>query len=194
MTTPSPPDWRGLCEELFTAFNTYAVDEVHHFLLWRARAALAQPEPEAVGPSDEEIIAFWSEHCAGEGDAGIIRLARFGGRPAPAPAGEVGELVAWLREEAHYQGSWPDQRPSAAVQLTRAADLLEQRHPAPVPVSERLPGPEDCDAEGRCWWGSPCGYITGATWFLRTVAMRKTWDTHWLPANALPLPQGEVVG
>jgi hypothetical protein len=22
----------------------------------------------------------------------------------------------------------------------------------PVPVSERLPGPEDCDGEGRCWW------------------------------------------
>jgi hypothetical protein len=21
----------------------------------------------------------------------------------------------------------------------------------PVPVAERLPGPEDCDAEGRCW-------------------------------------------
>jgi hypothetical protein len=38
------------------------------------RAALAQPEP--VAPTDQEIIAFWSEHCAGDGDAGILRLAR----------------------------------------------------------------------------------------------------------------------
>ena len=69
----------------------------------RARAALAQPEPvappmpvpgdaeglaevfwnrydqpEPVAPTDEEIIAFWSEHCAGDGDAGILRLARWG--------------------------------------------------------------------------------------------------------------------
>jgi hypothetical protein len=25
----------------------------------------------------------------------------------------------------------------------------------PVPVAERLPGQEDCDAEGRCWWWHP---------------------------------------
>ena len=181
MTTPSPPDWRGLCEELFTAFNTYAVDEVHHFLLWRARAALAQPEPEAVGPSDEEIIAFWSEHCAGEGDAGIIRLARFGGRPAPAPAGEVGELVAWLREEAHYQGSWPDQRPSAAVQLTRAADLLEQRHPAPVSVAWCR---RDEFANAMKRGGSFNGWKDPGAGYNKCD----------MQLYALPLPQGEVVG
>ena len=51
----------------------------------RARAALAQQHvsqpyklPEPVAPTDEEIIAFWSEHCAGDGDAGILRLARWG--------------------------------------------------------------------------------------------------------------------
>jgi hypothetical protein len=36
------------------------------------------PAPEPVAPTDEEIIAFWSEHCAGDGDAGILRLARYG--------------------------------------------------------------------------------------------------------------------
>ena len=46
--------------------------------------------------------------------------------------------------------------------------------PQPVPVAERLPGPEDCDAEGRCWWfhdedGALC--------------------SHWLPAHALPVPE-----
>ena len=46
-------DWKALCAELHAAFNTYAVDEVHHALLERARAALAQPEPQ--GPTDEEL-------------------------------------------------------------------------------------------------------------------------------------------
>jgi hypothetical protein len=42
----------------------------------------AKPEPQ--GPTEMEIIAFWSEHCAGDGDAGILRLARWG-RPAIEP-------------------------------------------------------------------------------------------------------------
>ena len=46
-------DWKALCAELHAAFNTYAVDEVHHALLERARAALAQPEPE--GPTKAEL-------------------------------------------------------------------------------------------------------------------------------------------
>ncbi len=51
----------------------------------------------------------------------------------------------------------------------------------PVPVSERLPGPEDCDAEGMCWW-----------WCHR----HESWEfhssqdhyMHWLPHWALPVP------
>ena len=107
-----------------------------------ARALLAQPVAE--GPTDEEIIAFWSDHCAGDGDAGILRLARWG-RPAAAP----------------------------------------------VPVSERLPGPEDCDAEGRCWWATelypPC-------WTMRRGTYLDEWIIYpyWLPANALPLPAPEA--
>jgi hypothetical protein len=38
-------DFRELCAELHAAFNTYAVDEVHHALLERARAALTEPKP-----------------------------------------------------------------------------------------------------------------------------------------------------
>jgi hypothetical protein len=66
-------------------------------------------------------------------------LARWG-RPAPPPAaGEVGELIEGLKlisdgmdAMGHESDSWF---------VARAADLLAQRHPAPVPVSERLPGP-----------------------------------------------------
>jgi len=50
-------DFRALCAELHAAFNTYAVDEAHHDLLVRARAALAQPEPQ--GPTDEEPREMW---------------------------------------------------------------------------------------------------------------------------------------
>ena len=44
-------DFRALCAELHAAFNTYAVDEAHHDLLVRARAALAA---EADGPAVPE--------------------------------------------------------------------------------------------------------------------------------------------
>jgi hypothetical protein len=48
-------DFRALCSELHAAFNTYAVDELHHDLLVRAAVALAQPELEGV--TDEDVVA-----------------------------------------------------------------------------------------------------------------------------------------
>ena len=54
--------------------------------------------------------------------------------------------------------------------------------PQPVPVSERLPGPEDCDAEGECYWFDPEG--SGA-WYQDTYQGNYT---HWLPVHALPQP------
>ena len=70
-------------------------------------------------------------------------------------------------------------------------------HPVPVPVSERLPGPEDCDAKGMCWaWRvegpesndfGDCWHLISAEWLSKYCQ----W-THWLPAHALPLPgEGE---
>ena len=119
--------------------------------------------------------------------------------------GEVVELVVELRRICF------DVAPCDADAITRAADLLAQRHPAPVPVlpddaliiepaehtllvpvaqpvpvSERLPGPVDCDAEDNCWWFDP--HADGA-WYLDTY---QSCYTHWLPANALPLPTPET--
>lgn len=52
-------------------------------------------------------------------------------------------LVAWLRDAAFdLNGSDP-----AKSMLTRAADLLAQRHPAPVPAGERLQQMEDLAAD-----------------------------------------------
>lgn len=61
--------------------------------------------------------------------------------------------------------------------------------PQPIPVSERLPGPEDCDAEGRCWFSS-CLNADGR-WNLedRTSGLNARFYTHWLSAPALPLPE-----
>ena len=107
-------------------------------------------------------------------------------QPAPPAAGEVGELVRWLRSRAGIPAS-PD-FPAVAAMLTRAADLLEQRHPEPVPVSERLPGPEDCDENGYCWrWNTIAG-----VWSRQHFARHwYEFESHWLPATGLPLPAGE---
>jgi hypothetical protein len=81
----------------------------------------------------------------------------------------------------------------------QAAAWLEANPPGqPVPVSERLPGPEDCDAEGGCWWWHPDhkedDFDDG--WILlnpKWASGRRDSDdsliyTHWLPHWALPVP------
>jgi hypothetical protein len=129
--------------------------------------------------------------------------------PAPPAEGEVEELVNMLTGIAYWKrhGKPGKDDPSPfdirqADRLTRAATLLQQQAApvpvvAPVPVSERLPGPEDCDAEGRCWWGEPqIEDSYDATWNLCTQDDAEEWCTWgtkcgWLPANALPLPAPE---
>ncbi len=55
----------------------------------------------------------------------------------------------------------------------------------PVPVSKRLPGPEDCDAEGRCWWWDDDDDM----WRLSEHRpWLPAWWTHWLPRWALTVP------
>ena len=63
---------------------------------------------------------------------------------------------------------------------------LEQGRPTPQPVavSERLPGPKDCEA-GECWaWD-----VAAESWNRTHYALCNHF-THWLPANALPTPEG----
>lgn len=60
--------------------------------------------------------------------------------------------------------------------------------PQPIPVSQRLPGPEDCDAEGMCWW-----WCSPAERWVRCGIPQpdptSQVHTHWLPAHALPTPE-----
>jgi hypothetical protein len=59
----------------------------------------------------------------------------------------------------------------ADIDRARAALAEQPVGLIPIPVAERLPGPEDLDPNGRCW-----------------VYQNKKSTTHWLPANALPVP------
>jgi hypothetical protein len=145
MTNPTPTDWRALCAELvddlelWVAFGEVEPTEESHALIDRARAALAQAEPQ--GPTH-----------------GLLGWCLFD------PDGR-------LRPEA--------------LEVLAACRLMP---PTPVPVAERLPGPEDCDGEGRCWWwdkdelswtkGSP-KYCAGSY-------------GPWLPHHALPVPQNNA--
>jgi hypothetical protein len=114
--------------------------------------------------------------------------------PAQPPAdGEVRELVEFLRRHGTVQEAanthW-------AKPLLRAAELLEQRHPTPIPVAERLPGPEDCIQRGNDhWcWGQERSFLTGqaaARWRMMRVSSLEDEAVGWLPANALPVPTND---
>lgn len=129
----------------------------------------------------------WDGHTA----ADVVRRLRVWAITPPPPAdGEVAELVAKLRKlcsDLDY-----DDRGEEAGYCYRAADLLQRLSPpvlVPVPVSEGLPGSEDCDAEHYCWrWNTIGGLWT------RQPLVRKWYEfeSHWLPAHALPLPGQEV--
>ena len=107
------------------------------------------------------------------------------------------EAVDNLANFALYQYDWDGRRPKVVQELIdRARALLDQPEPQPVPVSERLPGPEDCDAEGMYWgwWTDPMSeyweYV-GVSAPIEPYGsyIPRAGHTHWLPANALPTPE-----
>ena len=124
----------------------------------RARAALAQPEPEV--PTDEDLDAF---------------------------------IYGFFFEDDWYYNTEMERGLARAV-------LARWGRPTPQPVaaSERLPEPEDCDAEGRCWgwWTDPMSeyweYV-GVSAPIEPYGsyIPRAGHTHWLPANALPTPEAK---
>jgi hypothetical protein len=64
----------------------------------------------------------------------------------------------------------------------------------PIPVSERLPGAEDCDAEERCWWWIVDDPGQFPYWICAPVSA-SGWAgyTHWLPFQSLPIPRSEEI-
>jgi hypothetical protein len=173
--------FRALCAELLAAIQLYtklnpAASDMSPFELTEklmdamaaTDAALAQPVAE--GPTDEELL----------------RIAAIAIEPYESSGIASGEYEPETECAVEAYGS-------ELIAYARAA-LARFGHPTPQPVavSERLPGPEDCDEQGRCWLG---GHQMGngtPTWLLGYPAWAKRFpDVHrfWLPAHALPTPE-----
>jgi hypothetical protein len=148
-------DFRALCAELVEKLDEvdrllHGAQYVEHSLTYRARAALAEPEPE--GPTDEDLFSLDQLRDKWNAQADAFNTWDELG---------IDEIVWWAQHQA----------------LARWGNHLTLQ---PVPVSERLPGPGDCDTEGRCWtWAI-------GTWRLSRI--NRSFHTHWLSAHALPLP------
>jgi hypothetical protein len=131
-------------------------------------AALSAPEQ---GPTDQQIMELMPQRLQ-EDLATVSRLAAHGAGPDVGP----GLFRVTLN--------------TGAVAHCRAV-LTRWGRPAvePVPVAERLPRPEDCDAKGRCWLWSP----EDACWFWERTdsdfVKQYGAEFLWLPHWALPLPQ-----
>jgi len=163
-------DYRAMCAELLSE-AIYLGSVPSAFppspeLVARARALLEQPEPPEL--TDQEIASAARE---------ALDSYRYST-----------ELPYFLEEHAS------EREPimlafRAAIAADRAAIAkYGTPTPQPVAVSERLPGPEDCDEKGRCWWHR---YTPTKEWHLQRVYIGRY--NYWLPANALPTPELEAL-
>ena len=210
--------FRTLCGELAQQLDdaldfTVSSETRRHMkaLAARARAALAQPEPLGATPEVDDILRLAAiiRRVDGNHDKGAAALAEaILGHPdsrwqhaQPEPQGP--DPVDYRRwHEAHSEdcSTWSEQ-PTAPLTLRTTVEALAWANyclarwgrPAiePVPVSERLPGPEDCDESGLtcngggwCWWFEQSSQMWVADFY-------SSHYTHWLPHHALPVPQLE---
>ena len=179
-------DFRALCARMADELDHYRqllMDDRRetHALAAEARAALAQPEPEPA-PTDEAIMELMPQQMRDD----LANAAR--------------ALAGFDRANVKAAGAMRIILNRQAVGHVRAV-LARWGRPAiqPVPVSERLPGAKDCNAEGRCWFWHPGhkqdDFIDG--WILldpKWAGSRRDSDdsliyTHWLPHHAIPTPE-----
>ena len=182
-------NYKQLCAELSDALIAHgqpddaAVGYVEG-LIARTRAALAESEPE--GPTDEEIMALMPQKMHEDLAAAARALAEQAGTDSTRVKGAMRIVLnchvvdlarAVLARWGNHQG------------------ILDSSTLQPVPVSERLPGPEDCNDEGEVWawrrFDLESGIDNGDFWRLTFREWLEHEDcsfTHWLPAHALPLP------
>jgi hypothetical protein len=149
-------DLRTLCDK---AIQLWDADCDMDGVINEMRATLAQPEPE--GPTFIEVMQLADDFFTFRGNShgGAFFATEITAKTDPGLA---------LEQFAH------------AV-LTRWGRLSIE----PVPVSKRLPGPEDCDKEGQCWWYHPETFNCVASW---CHSRSNGTEKHWLPHHALPVP------
>ena len=146
-----------------------------------------------------ELVEKW-DNAAGLDDlldlADIMERAR-AARSAPEQGPTEAE-VAELAEDLEYRRLPRDTStgPSFLLEFARAV-LARWGRPVvePVPVSERLPGPEDCDDQGRCWWWIVDQPGELPHWIYCQLEVLSwtnftAWASHW----AIPVPQEEADG
>ena len=194
MTNP----YRAMCAELLEDLEIQ-LDELrfNNRLCIRARALLDQPVAEGVLPLKErpDFIAGYREGLA---DRRRITECEEAERPAAQPVAEEptdDEIEEWadacseapLEEMDPEIHGWRRCFTAKEFSETIRAALARWGRPTPQPVavSERLPGPEDCEA-GECW-----GWDVAAEAWNRTHYAVCNHYTHWLPANALPTPEAK---
>ena len=189
MTNP----YRAMCAELVELSTP--VDSVSQLaerlqklnaLAARARALLAQPEPVAEGPTDEELLRVAATGIEPYEISGITP-GEYEPETECAVEAYGSELIAFAREVLHRWGRPTPQPVAVSKRLDwRRPNALPT--PQPVAASERLPGPEDCDEQGRCWvFDDQLGL---PSWTLiRVQGGSLAPDMYWLPAHALPTPE-----
>jgi hypothetical protein len=156
-------DYRAMCAELLSE-AIYLGSVPSAFppspeLVARARALLAQPVAEGPKP--------------------VVDYSRV---PEIATEAQIRSAAQYLVKKRNCDG---DLIPAIEYAIARWGNHPESPDSStqPIPLSERLPGPEDCDEQGRCWWHR---YTPTKEWHLQRVYIGRY--SHWLPANALPAP------
>jgi hypothetical protein len=175
---------------------------------------LSAPPTKEVIRIDEEGFHYKGEFIADAGEAHRLMvefLNQTTPKPEPvAPTDEEIEEWADASSEVPLEEMDPDihgwrrcftkEEFGASI---RAA-LARWGTPAiePVPVSERLPEPEDCDKQGHVWawrvYRPQDDDDDGDFWmqipakWLSHIPFSSSWS-HWLPANALPIPEATNV-
>ena len=164
-------DYRAELQRLVQAYDDHGGrwpqhhEDALHEAVEAARTTLAQPEPEGVGLTDG--TRTWLPAAA---------LAQ------PEPQGPTDEELWQIWHDV--DGSIPTIFRAVLARFGRPAIV-------PVPVSERLPGEGDCDANGIFWaWDKGCLRWDAA--FLDEAFPSDTDISHWLPHHALPVPQQEA--
>jgi hypothetical protein len=163
-------DFRALCAELLEALECEPSVQSDDWSVLRAnaRTALAQPEPQE--PTDEELKQMFHANDT-------LSKHCEAGTDWSEPLLMKYEFPAVAR----------------AVLARWGCPAIEA-----MPVSERLPGPEDCDEEGCCWWWRTDG--VEEHWELTSLGdpIRHNEScaphvsyTHWLPYTAIPTPTRE---
>jgi hypothetical protein len=162
------PESAARARDMPLDYHSASLDDVIRQVdaLMELRSKLAQSEP--VGPTFAEIMELAEDFFTFRGNShGESFFATdLTAKTDPAQASE-----AFARAVLERWG-----RPASA----------------PIPISERLPVAEDCDAGGRCWFSSRLN--ANGRWNLedRTSGLNSRWYSHWLPHWALPLPEAEV--